>query len=288
MQDYQLILGDCLEKMKDISDASIDCTITDLPYGLTACKWDSVIPFEPMWKELKRICKPKAAICLFGSQPFTSMLIASGIDLFKYCWVWQKAKGAGFLNAKNAPIKYHEDLAVFSKGTTANCSPNQMKYFPQNLRPVHRVRKNYNQGTVDFRPCRVNDYTQKFEGYPTTILSYPNDGNGFHPTQKPVELLRYLIRTYTLENETVLDFTAGSFSTGVAAVLEKRRFIGIEQDENYFQIGVKRMNEALRQMAENPTLVSYDKADKDRQDSQDGSLLLPFQIHERGEYDAQV
>ena len=238
---FELHHGDCLDVMATLSDASIDCVLTDPPYGTTACKWDSVIPFEPMWKELKRIAKPKAAICLFGSQPFTTMLIASNVDQFKYCWVWQKSKGAGFLNAKNAPIKIHEDIAVFSDGTTANCSPMQMTYIPQGLRPVHRIRKNYNAGTVGFRPSRETDYTQSEEGYPTTVLHYSNDGDALHPTQKPISLLRYLIRTYTLENETVCDFTMGSGSTGVACELENRNFIGIEKDAEYFKIATNRI-----------------------------------------------
>jgi len=131
MSDYTLHLGDCLEVMKTLPDASVDCVLTDPPYGTTACKWDSVIPFEPMWKELKRITKPKAAICLFGSQPFTSRLINSNLDQFKYEWIWDKVSKSDVMNAKNKPLKQHENICVFSDGTTANCSPRKMQYVPQ-------------------------------------------------------------------------------------------------------------------------------------------------------------
>lgn len=237
--------GDCLEVMREIPDATVDCVITDPPYGTTGMKWDAVVSMRAMWWEINRVIKSRSAIVLFASQPFTTMLIASNMEQFKYCWVWEKSKGAGFLNAKNAPIKIHEDIAVFSRGTTANASPSRMDYYPQGLRPsVRGVRKNYNTGTIGTRPSRIADYTQEFEGYPTSVLKYPNDGSAFHPTQKPVDLLRYLVRTYTLEGETVLDFTMGSGSTGVACQLENRNFIGIEKDADYFKIAERRINEA--------------------------------------------
>lgn len=209
-----------------------------------------------MWKELKRIVKPKGAIVLFGSQPFTSLLIVSNLKMFKYEWIWHKTKGTGFLNSKNAPVKYHENILVFSQGTTANCSPNQMDYFPQNLLPIVRKRKNYNKGTVGHRPSRIIDYIQDYEGYPTTILKFKNDGEDIHPTQKPVDLLRYLIRTYTQENETVLDFTMGSGTCGVAAAIEKRKFIGIELDEHYFKVAEARIKRANLEPCEIPKRIN--------------------------------
>ena len=239
----QLILGDCLEEMPKLADASFDAIICDLPYGTTALKWDTVIPFAPMWAQLKRLAKLSAAIVLFGSQPFTSALVASNFDMFKYGWVWRKSKGAGFLTAKLMPIKIHEDISVFSNGKTSNGNTNNMNYYPQGLKPVHRIRKNYNAGTVGYRPCRDGDYTQTQEGYPTTVLEFPNDGDALHPTQKPVALLEYLVRTYTNEGDTVLDFTMGSGTTGVACKKLNRNFVGIEKDPAYFEIAKRRIEE---------------------------------------------
>lgn len=236
--------GDCLELMKNIPDQSVDMVLTDPPYGTTACKWDSVIPFEPMWAELKRIIKPNGAIVLFGSQPFTSKLICSNIGMFKYEWVWEKSRTVGFLNAKNAPLKKHENVLVFSKGATANNNKNRMEYFPQGLIEINKVKKSVSQNInsiVGSRPSRVGDYVSKFSGYPSSLLKFKNEPKQLHPTQKPVALLEYLIKTYTQEGETVLDFTCGSGSTLVAAKNTNRHAIGIELDENYFNIAKQRM-----------------------------------------------
>jgi site-specific DNA-methyltransferase (adenine-specific) len=241
---FEIKQGDALEQIRTLADASVDAIITDPPYGTTELNWDSIISIEAMWRELKRVIKPRGAIALFGSQPFTSQLIVSNFKQFKYCWIWQKSKGTGFLNAKNAPIEYHEEVAVFSAGTTANCSPNRMPYFPQGLTPTTRVRRNYNTGAVGNRPCRVDDYTQTAEGYPTTVLNYPNDGDAFHPTQKPIELMRFLVCSYTEPGETVLDFTMGSGSTGVACMIERRNFIGIELDPQYCELAEARIRRA--------------------------------------------
>ena len=246
----QLFHGDCLEILPTLEAGSVDMVLADPPYGQTACAWDSVIDLPLMWQELKRVIKPNGAIALFGSQPFTSVLITSNLPMFKHCWVWRKSCGAGFLNAQNAPIKYHEDIAVFSHGTTANRSKRRMQYNPQGLKRVEAKQRNrrYDQlsDTVGTRPSRSATYTQQFKGYPTTILDFPNERQMLHPTQKPVALLRYFLNTYTNKGDTVLDFCMGSGSTGVACVLEGRSFIGIEKDteHGYFEIAQKRIHEA--------------------------------------------
>ncbi len=235
--------GDCLELMKHIPDGSVDMILTDPPYGTTACKWDSVIPFEPMWAELKRIIKPNGAIVLFGSEPFSSALRMSNIKQYKYDWVWEKSHATGHLNAKKQPMRNNETISVFYG--------KQCFYNPQ------LIQKNY----VDKRTKSGNCETQTLGaykqvdrnipvnmGYPKSILKFNNPYKGgeagFHPTQKPVALLEYLIKTYTQEGETVLDFTMGSGSTGVAAKNRNRKFIGIELDQNYFEIAKKRIQES--------------------------------------------
>ena len=250
---YSLLFGNCLERMKEIPDGSVDLILTDPPYGTTACKWDSVIPFEPMWAELKRIIKPNGAVVLFGSEPFSSALRMSNIKQYKYDWVWEKNRFVGFLNCKNAPIKCYEHIHVFSEGKTANGSKNNMPYYPQGLVEVNRKRKNRDNPIDDVigdRPSRKGGYNQKFEGYPTNILKYKSDsiGQQLHPTQKPVPLLEYLIKTYTQEGETVLDFTAGSMSTAIACINTNRKGIMIEKDEHYFKVGSDRVAQALQEV----------------------------------------
>jgi site-specific DNA-methyltransferase (adenine-specific) len=261
---FQIRQGDALHELRKLADGSVDAIITDPPYGTTGLDWDKAINVDQMWNELKRIVKPKGAVVLFCNQPFTSQLIVSNLKQFKYCWVWQKSKGTGFLNAKNAPIEYHEDIAVFSSGTTANCSPERMSYFPQGLRPISRVRRNIVRSEFDsvgLRPSRLSgsEYKQDFEGYPTTILNYANDGEGLHPTQKPVDLMRFLVCSYTQEGETVLDFTMGSGSTGVACVIEKRDFIGIEIDEHFCAVAQARMERASGSAVDIPQRQKVDK-----------------------------
>ena len=234
-----LRLGDCLELMKDIPDGSVDLVLTDPPYGTTACKWDSVIPFEPMWEQLNRIIKPNGAICLFGSEPFSSALRMSNIKYFKYDWIWEKEQGANFMLCKYQPYKVHEIISVFSKATH--------KYFPQMT-----DRKPYisGKGTSGDITGNVKKIQTKNDGkrYPRSIQKFCTDkSKSKHPTQKPIALLEYLIRTYTNEGETALDFTMGSGSTGVACVNTNRNFIGIELDEGYFEIARKRIEEAQAQ-----------------------------------------
>ncbi len=239
MSSYQLYHGDCLEVMPTLESESVDMILCDLPYGTTACHWDSVIPFEPLWAQYKRLIKPKGAIVLFGSQPFTSALVMSNIEWFRYAWIWQKSNGGGFLNANRQPLKRHEDISVFSK-----CQP---PYFPQMINgEPYRCRSAAAGLTVQDQTVAGWVTTNNGERYPLSYLKYANE-TGYHPTQKPVDLLAYLIRTYTNEGETVLDNTMGSGSTIVAAIQEGRRAIGIEQDAGYFQIAQKRCEEATYQ-----------------------------------------
>ena len=227
----QLIHGDCLEKMKDIPDGSVDCIITDPPYGTTACKWESVIPFEPMWEQLKRITKKNGAIVLFGSQPFTSALVMSNPKMFKYEWVWEKTIKTGFQLANKRPLKQHELISVFYQ-----LHPT---YNPQGIIVYGKKNKRGSTGQ-NWSELKEKEYIQEFTNYPTQILKIPSQGNTVHPVQKPVELMEYLIRTYSNEGETVLDFTMGSGTTGVACKNLNRKFIGIELDPEYFKIAERR------------------------------------------------
>ena len=321
-----LRLGDCLELMKDIPDGSVDLVLTDPPYGTTACKWDSVIPFEPMWEQLNRIIKPNGIIALFANQPFTSTLISSNIANYKYNWVWLKNRGTGFQYAKSQPMRQTEDICIFNKtlnDTVANNSVfddikayfyeqreqsglrlcdftkllgNNMAghYFTRGIqwslpterdyqklqttgsfcKPYAELKSMYDVAKASIETSKViynpqmikldkpvkykqasscntiggienkKEYYWVDETYPTNVLEFAKVSKPTHPTQKPVDLLEYLIRTYTNEGETVLDFTAGSGSTGVACVNTNRHFIGIELDEGYFNIARKRIEEA--------------------------------------------
>lgn len=230
--------------MKEIPDGSVDTIITDPPYGTTACKWDSVIPFEPMWEQLNRIIKPNGAIVLFGSQPFTSALVMSNPKMFKYDWIWDKKRCTGFLNAKKQPLRNNETISVFyKKQPTYNPQPYKKNTTGNMGKSKEHQTDNYGKyHQVD------NDNSNEF-GYPRTLLTQipvinnlSKDKSGLHPTQKPVALMEYLIKTYTNENETVLDFTMGSGTTGVAAKNLKRNFIGIEMDDKYFEIAKERID----------------------------------------------
>ena len=244
MKKFELWQGDCLELMKDIPDGSVDFVLTDPPYGTTACKWDSVIPFEPMWKQLNRIIKDNGAIVLFGSEPFSSALRMSNIKNFKYDWIWDKKIPSGMCNAKIQPMRQTENISVFMNGKSF--------YNPQMAKRDRQIKAgglkdSYSGGNAGQTMKPLNKvYDEK---YPTTLLTFDKIRKGsLHPTQKPIALLEYLIRTYTNEDETVLDFTMGSGSTGVACVNTNRNFIGIELDEGYFNIAKKRIEEAVNDL----------------------------------------
>ena len=247
----QLFNGDCLEIMKSIPDKSVDMVLCDLPYGTTEFKWDSVIDFNILWQEYKRIIKDFSAIVLFGQEPFSSHLRFSNFDWYKYEWFWEKTRCGNILNSKNAPLKKIENIIVFSNGTIANCSPKRMKYNPQGLKVLGKKVKNKQKSIYHFgretkgAEIRKNDFfIQEYTNYPCNILKFNSVSKPKHPTEKPIELLEYLIKTYTNENEVVLDNCMGSGSTGVAAVKNHRDFIGIELDTKYFEIAKERINEA--------------------------------------------
>ena len=242
----KLYKGDCLEIMKEIPDGSIDAIITDPPYGTTACKWDSVIDFELMWEQLNRIVKHNGAIVLFGSEPFSSALRMSNIKNYKYDWIWKKNRGSNFATLKYQPFKEHEIISVFNK---------------HNYYPIKEERSNGGKARAKYKINASNTgkrdtlnnmkstdlgYIDKNLRYPSSVQKF-NTEVGKHPTQKPVALMEYLIKTYTNENELVLDFTMGSGSTGDACKNTKRNFIGIEKDENYFKIAEKRIKETKQQ-----------------------------------------
>lgn len=239
-----LIHGDCLEEMEYLEDISVDMVLADPPYGTTQCKWDSIISLEPMWKNLKRIIKPNGAIVLNAAQPFTTMLIGSNIDMFKYSLIWKKTKTSHFAQAPYRFLTEHEDISIFSCGGTSKNAKNRMKYNPQGLSDCKKIVKGKRHS--DHRPSNniQADYVQTKTGYPKSVLEFKSVGKSVHPTQKPVALMEYLIKTYTNEGETVLDFTMGSGTTGVACKNLKRNFIGIELDKNYFKIARKRIRKA--------------------------------------------
>ena len=247
--DVTLFNGDCLEVMPMLSvltGGDFNMVLADPPYGTTACKWDSIIPLEQMWSNLKSLVKSNGAIMMTSAQPFTTTLISSNINDFKYCWVWKKNQPGGFAQAKNMPLKQHEDIALFSDGVSSHVSQskNRICYNPQGLIYSPKITKNTNrhdqESSFGNRPSHKNQYVQEFTNYPNSILEF-NCERGKHSTQKPVALMEYLIRTYTNEGETVLDFTMGSGTTGVACQNTGRKFVGIELDPDYFKIACERM-----------------------------------------------
>ena len=234
-----LIKGDCLEKMVEIPTGAVDLVLTDPPYSMTQCKWDAVIPFEPMWEQIRRVLKPKGAAVFMASQPFTSALVMSNVKGFKYDWVWQKPKGTNHLNAKKMPLRDKEDILVFCDGSPIY-NPQFSFGTPYKSKagdPTKSTSMTDSYGVyTNFR--NDNDGRR----YPKQVLHFPVVGPGtFHPTQKPVALMEYLILTYTNEGETVLDFTMGSGTTGIACIKTNRHFIGIERDDGYFKIAQERI-----------------------------------------------
>ena len=261
----QLFCGDCLEIMPTLPDKSVDAVICDPPYGTTSASWDFVIPLEAMWATVKRVCKLQAPIVLFCSQPFTSNLITSNQKQYRHSWIWNKKQSGSFFNAKFGPLRITEDVAVFSQ--------EKPTYYPIMRSGKMRVKggakspcKTASNGLMTYEA--LND-----EYFPINILEFPNCAHkqeNVHPTQKPVDLMEYLIKTYTQEGETVLDFTCGSGSTGVACVNTGRNFIGIEKDPRYFEIAKERIAEAERRKnneffvkkPDSPTLFDFMLEDK--------------------------
>lgn len=224
--------------------------LCDLPYGTTACKWDTIIPFEPLWEQYKRVIKDNGAVILFGSQPFTSNLLLSNLSMYKYSLVWEKNGNSGdFAMAMNKFLSKHEDILVFSKGTFGNGSKNKMAYFPQGLIECAKERTKTDGGEQsEHRPGRKKrtvTFSSKYTNFPGSVLKFKKETKKYHPTQKPVALFEYLIRTYTNEGETVLDNCIGSGTTALAAINTGRFFIGMEKDEHYFNVAQKRVGEAL-------------------------------------------
>ena len=225
--------GDCLELMKNIADGSVDMILADLPYGTTACKWDTIIPFEPLWEQYKRIIKPNGAIVLTASQPFTSALVMSNPKMFRYSWVWQKTRFSNQMLAKHQPLKIHEDILVFSS-LKHNYQPQGLVRVDKLTRQGKRITDNIGGGE------RATVYRQEFTNYPKSIQVFKNE-TGHHPTQKPVALFEYLIKTYTNEGDLVLDNVAGSGTTGVACQNLNRNFILMEQEPEYVEIIKQRL-----------------------------------------------
>ena len=250
MSEITLYHGDCLIEMNKIADKSVDMILCDLPYGIVNQKWDTIIPFDELWKQYNRIIKEKGAIVLFGTEPFSSKLRCSNLEMFRYDWIWNKNYGTDFQLAKLRPMRTHETISVFSKSKTANGSKSNMIYYPQKTKLDKPVK---NGGVPTTKLLHDNNmkkldivYTEKS---PQTVLNFKPVFNTkynprLHPTQKPTDLLEYLIKTYTLKNETVLDNCMGSGSCGVACLNTNRNFIGIEKDDKYFKIAEDRINKA--------------------------------------------
>jgi len=253
---FKLYNGDCLEVMDELigEGVKVDVIITDPPYGTTACKWDSVIPFDSMWDRLKKLRKEKSIIVLFGSEPFSSALRMSNIKEYKYDWKWNKMQGGGFLNSKKRPLTSYEDVTIFSASKLGNHTYNPQLTNKDNykIRPIGK-RKKQEASTYGKHNGQLSDDYDNTKSYPTDIITESskqkecNSINRAHPTQKPVALMEYLIKTYTNEGDTVLDFTMGSGSTGVACINTNRKFIGIELDENYFDIAKKRIENCAKE-----------------------------------------
>ena len=241
--NWEAILWDCLEEMKNIPDGSIDCIITDPPYGTTACKWDTIIPFDLMWEQLKRIIKPNGAIVLFWSEPFSSSLRMSNIKQYNYDWKWDKDQWWNFVLAKKQPMKTHEDIIIFNSWIYYPIMTNAQQ---KNIRPIKDWAKT--MGLQEYQIQKHSKDYDKNKRYPKSIIRYSwnnaecNKIHRLHPTQKPVALIEYLIKTYTNEWETVLDFTAGSFTTAIASENTNRKWICIEKEQTYFDIWINRIN----------------------------------------------
>lgn len=241
MSAYRIEQGDCLELMKSIPDGSVDMILTDLPYGTTVCPWDEILPFDRLWENFNRVTKENGAVVLFSTQPFTTKVIASNMKNFRYCWYWKKNMITGAAFAKVQPMRCIEDICVFYRKKPV--------YNPQGLKPLETpIITKKKKGVQVYGKFRAEESIQLFGNYPNNFLEFNRDTEKFHPTQKPVNLLKYLIRTYTNGGETVLDCTMGSGSTGVACMEEGRKFIGFEKEEKYFKIASERIENATMKL----------------------------------------
>lgn len=278
---FQLYLGNCLVEMKNIAEDSIDLILCDLPYGTTdrsgvdkkgnnrILGWDTVIPLDELWQQYRRVLKPTGTVVLTADQPFTSQLVISNLGWFKYEWIWKKKKTTGFLHANARPMKETEDILIFSPLGASGCSKKankNMTYNPQGLIEKNIKKKNSANRLGKFlhqpehmgknnKLLHETEYEQKYTNYPSEIIEFGFDKGSVHPTQKPVALMEYLIKTYSNEGETVLDNCMGSGTTGVACIITNRKFIGIEMDDNYYKIAEDRIKNAvpLRQLAQDPS-----------------------------------
>lgn len=235
--------GDCLEVMGQLIDkgVKVDAIITDPPYGKLDAKWDKNIPINLMWDKLNVLIKQDGVICLFGIEPFSSLVRTSNLKMYRYDWIWKKSTNTNFAQAPYMPLKNYENIMVFSNGTIASNSKNKMVYFPQGVKRIDKVVKGRTENAYRLGRSKQKDYIQKGTNYPKMIIEFPNDLLGLHPTQKPLALMEYLIKTYTNEGDTVLDFTMGSGTVGVACRKLGRNFIGIELDEKYFKVAEERI-----------------------------------------------
>jgi len=277
---FQLYLGNCLVEMKKIADGSVDLILCDLPYGTTDRKgienkgdnrvlsWDTVIPLDQLWEQYRRVLKSTGTVVLTADQPFTSQLVISNLKWFKYEWIWKKKKTTGFLHANARPMKETEDILIFSPLGASGCSKKankNMTYNPQGLIEKNVKKKNSAKRLGKFlhqpehmgsgnKLLHETEYEQKYTNYPSEIIEFGLDKDSIHPTQKPVALMEYLIRTYSNEGETILDNCMGSGTTGVACMNTNRNFIGIEMDENYYKIAEERIKNAvpLEELAQDP------------------------------------
>ena len=248
-QSISLFCGDCLDVMKSIPNNSIDMVLCDLPYGTINCSWDSQIPLEPLWEQWLRVLSPQSSVLLFGSEPFSTKLRMSNLSQFKYDWIWHKNRPTGFVHAKNKPLKDFEIISVFSPypmGHKSLLGDRRMRYNPQGLDVYGKMRKSSKSkfGNIDGkRKSHKAEVVHEFTNYPRMVLSFGKDTckNNLHPTQKPVSLCEYLIKTYTNKNATILDNAMGSGTSGIACLNTDRKFIGIELQEDYFNIAKERI-----------------------------------------------
>jgi DNA modification methylase len=233
-----LMYGDCLDRMKEIPVSSVDLILADLPYGTTACAWDNIIPLDPLWDHYWRVLKPSGVVALFGSEPFSSQLRMSQFEYYKYDWIWKKDNATGFVNAHKMPMKIHEIISIFYRNLPTY-NPQKTDGKPYHVKEAYKTSQflGSNSSGSNIRNEIINDGDR----FPLSFIEFTRDRHKIHPTQKPVSLLEYLVRTYTNEGDTVLDNVMGSGSTGVACKNANRSFIGIERDENYFHIAKKRI-----------------------------------------------